>query len=177
MMAALASRIGLRDSLGAEQTDAVLALAETYAEHVNRSVAMRLVIVDDEDSMASFHLNPNSTRQPFIVMDVIRQIRDELGRRGETLDGVLLIGGDAIFPFWRFGNPVASRLLDPDPLVLTDNPYGLCTDPECLRPTVPVGRICDGGSAERLAAAQVARCSDRVSEGRRAQRGGTERST
>jgi hypothetical protein len=50
-------------------------------------------------------------------------------------------------------NPVFDRRLDPDAQVLSDNPYGAIDDSldEWLAPSIPIGRICDGGSAATFA--------------------------
>lgn len=150
MFVALTSTYGLRSRLGQPASGDLVERLEVYAELASDRTPMRVAVLDDDDSMAFFGLRSTLDTQAFVVRELIRLIQDELQRRGDRLDGVLLVGGDDVFPFWRFTNPVADRLLDPDPIVLSDNPYGLCEDVESLRPTVPVGRLCDGGSADAL---------------------------
>jgi hypothetical protein len=58
-------------------------------------------------------------------------------------DGILLVGGDDIEPFFRLSNPVRDRSVDPDLFVLSDAPYGMADGME-----IPVGRIPDGGPEE-----------------------------
>jgi hypothetical protein len=140
MFVALASTAALTDPFRSDGPSAI-ADVEAYVASVNARTTMRVAVLDDGDSMRFFGLPPTQDRQPVTIRDVIQRIRDELARRGDALDGIFLLGGDDVFPFWQFGNPVADRLLDPDPIVLSDNPYGLCADPESLVPTVPVGRL------------------------------------
>jgi hypothetical protein len=70
---------------------------------------------------------------------------------------VLLFGGDRVFPVFRFANPVVDRALDPDPIVLSDNPYSVLTPTagtfNWLLPSFPVGRIPDCGRTDLFAAA------------------------
>jgi hypothetical protein len=62
---------------------------------------------------------------------------------------VLLAGGDSVLPFFSLSNPVQDRSVDPDDLVLSDNPYGALSDSleEQLAPSLPVGRLPFSGSA------------------------------
>jgi hypothetical protein len=65
----------------------------------------------------------------------------------DSLTGVLIIGGDNVIPFYPIPNPVKDSAIDPDPVVYTDNPYGLdrAFDLQAsLNPTFAVGRICAG---------------------------------
>jgi len=60
---------------------------------------------------------------------------------------ILILGDHRIFPYFEVPNPVQDRI-DPDPNVLTDNPYGSggSQNPgDWLRPDLlPVGRIAAG---------------------------------
>jgi hypothetical protein len=62
---------------------------------------------------------------------------------------ILILGDDRVFPYFRAPNPVQDRI-DPDPYVLTDNPYGArgSQNPnDWLQPDLlPVGRIAAGVS-------------------------------
>lgn len=150
MFICVTSRTGLAERLGAGADVEILPRLDTYVDLASMMRPMRLVMLDDDDSMRVFGLAATFDRQPFTVREIIRHIRTRLEGEGESLDGVFIIGGDEVIPFWRFANPVVDRLLDPDPIVLSDNPYGLADGLEPLSPDVAVGRLCDGGSMESL---------------------------
>src|SRR5262245_38338087 len=106
--------------LASAPDERTVALADRYVDAVRLRVTARLVALEDAESMGHFGLAPTQDRQGIAVQRVIAAIRDDLSGRGDRLDGVVLLGDDTVFPFWRFGNPVPSRVLDPDPVVLSD---------------------------------------------------------
>jgi Peptidase family C25 len=64
-------------------------------------------------------------------------------------DSVVIVGDQRVFPSFQVPNPVSDRSIDPDPWVLTDNPFGEIgsTPPaESVQPVVVVGRIAAGVS-------------------------------
>ena len=142
-------------ALGESAWPTLLPLLEDYRIAAkSQSVTMALLVLDDAASMAEFGFDPLFTTQPDAIREVVRRLARSLDLRAESTE-VLLIGGDAILPMFRLPNPVSDRTLDPDSLVLSDNPYGSIEDTldALLAPRLPVGRICDGGSVDSFTAA------------------------
>src|SRR5262245_61535164 len=97
----------LDDAAAGQPGDTTRELLSAYIAGVNARTPMRLVELDNQLSMDFFGLRAVADSQPLTVIRVIEGIRDDLHRHGDPLDGVLLVGGDEAFPFWRFGNPVS----------------------------------------------------------------------
>jgi hypothetical protein len=99
----------------------------------------RVVAVDDPADMQAMKL-PVATAVP---ADIPRAIREAYRLYPTLAQSVLLAGGSSILPFFSLTNPVNDRSTDPDPNVLSDNPYGALADtlPEFLAPSLPVGRL------------------------------------
>jgi hypothetical protein len=97
----------------------------------------RVVAVDDPADMQAMKLPPATD----VPTDILRAIRAANRLYPTLAQSVLLAGGSSILPFFSFTNPVTDRSTDPDPNVLSDNPYGTLADSELLAPSLPVGRL------------------------------------
>ena len=127
------------------------AVLESQAIHSAR------VYVDDPTSLSSFHpsglslserrLAPVDADDPGAVKRLLDALENELIASGQTLESVLILGGDTIVPFHRLDNPTYSPGWDPDTKVLSDNPYA-SGDDEVLIPERAVGRMPDGRSSD-----------------------------
>ena len=112
----------------------------------------RVIFPDDIPSMARWSLEPMPLSGGVAVRVALRRISKTLGK---APSGILIVGGDEVIPFYRLPNPVRNRFVDPDPEVLTDNPYGLGPEDtfdhrlESLRaPKIPVGRLPDASPVD-----------------------------
>ena len=74
--------------------------------------------------------------------EAIRNYISDVEKRTETVDFLLLVGGDEVIPFFRLGNPCE----DADERVLSDNPYS-SRDDNYIVPERSCSRIPDNGSA------------------------------
>lgn len=99
----------------------------------------RVVAVDDPADMQAMKL-PTATGDPVGIQRVIREAYQLYPTIAQS---ILLAGGSSILPFFSLTNPVEDRSTDPDPAVLSDNPYGALADTlqEFLAPSLPVGRL------------------------------------
>ncbi len=148
MIALLTSRLAMAERMGGQFLDTMREWVTRYTElQAARGRTTGYVAIDDDSAMSAFGLAVAGDRQPSTYVSVVKDVASACRARGETLDAVLILGGDDIVPFWRLANPVRDRNIDPDEAVLSDNPYGLCGDDTNMAPRIPVGRICDSGSA------------------------------
>ncbi len=104
----------------------------------------KVLALDDPEELRSWGLNVASS--PDQIKSAIRTLAVQIP---SVVDSVLLVGGGPVVPFFSFQNPVTDRNVDPDPVVLTDNPYGSAADvlEEYLAPSLPVGRLAVRDSA------------------------------
>lgn len=98
-----------------------------------------LLYVDDPDlapARAAFKLRPAVPTDPWEVKLALSDLDAALGKQGEMIGAVLIIGGPQIIPFHHLPNPVD----DDDALVVSDNPYAT-RDENYFIPEWPVGRL------------------------------------
>ncbi|MFQ6058519.1 MAG: C25 family cysteine peptidase [Anaerolineae bacterium] len=147
-------------------------LQEYRAVLRNKNLDSALVYVDDPASLSPFNpsglsgsaepsgrasgrglteapsgqsLAPVDAEDPTAIKGLLDALENALIASGQTLDSVLILGGDEIIPFHRLPNPSYSPGWDPDEEVPSDNPYA-STDDEYLIPERAVGRMPDGRS-------------------------------
>ena len=121
----------------------------------------RLAILDDAASMSRYGGPASDTSPPSLCAALARVVNIELpaktpGGNASENDGILILGGNEIFPFFNAPNPVTDPI-DTDVFVPTDSPYGArgsMNEDDWLNPAIPVGRICCGAgdSADSLCA-------------------------
>ncbi len=99
-------------------------------------IASEAILVDDAGSLAPFGLGPVSSCEAISIKRLLDGLADVLDLRGFQLTSVLIVGGDAIIPFYRLPNPTE----DPDAEVPTDAPYACHNDGELI-PDRLVGRM------------------------------------
>jgi hypothetical protein len=121
---------------GAEGAASVIGALDRYAARTGSILA----VLDDRRAMARLGLEFVPASAVGAITSVIRQARNTF-----SVDGLVLVGGDHIVPYWQLANPVVNRRVDPDPIVLSDSPYGATVDSldAYLAPDLPVGRIPD----------------------------------
>jgi len=91
---------------------------------------------DDPASLKPFRLTPVDPGNAWQVKLRLTDLDRALGRRGEMIGAVLIVGGDRVIPFHKLPNPTD----DDDEAVASDSPYGTA-DENYLAPEWPVGRL------------------------------------
>ena len=99
-----------------------------------------VVFVDDPGSMAQHELSPVWSTDPTEIKRAIDDLDRVVSRDGKGVDGILIIGGDDIVPFFHLPNPAD----DDDSFVLSDSPYAIASGGSVYAPEIPVGRLPDG---------------------------------
>jgi hypothetical protein len=136
MMLAVTVRGNLEGRYGSQGYQQIRTALESYADEADA----RLVALDDAEDMTAMNLPAATGADAGTLLLSLRAVRSKLS----SVDSILLVGGDAVVPHWRMTNPV-DRGVDPDPNVLSDNPYGTDADSleQYLAPPLAVGRLTD----------------------------------
>lgn len=144
----MSSQEKLKDKYGADGLAQLEAKLEEYRAVLgNKTIHSALVYVDAPASLSPFNLAPVDAEDPGAIKGLLDALGNALIASGQTLDSVLILGGDTIVPFHQLDNPSYSPGWDPDEKVLSDNPYA-STDDEYLIPERAVGRMPDGKSKD-----------------------------
>lgn len=114
--------------------DAILALVETVRRH--RGWSAYRIYLDDPQSLKSFRIPPAEPLNAWQLKLRLADLDRALGRRGEMIAALLIVGGARIVPFHTLPNPTD----DDDDVVPSDNPYA-STDENYFAPEWAVGRL------------------------------------
>jgi len=95
-----------------------------------------LVDVDGRESLQPLGLSPADASNAWQVKTLITDLDGALGKKGEMIGALLIVGGHEVIPFHLLPNPTD----DGDPDVPSDNPYA-SRDENYFVPEWPVGRI------------------------------------
>jgi tetratricopeptide (TPR) repeat protein len=95
-----------------------------------------LADVDDNENLKTFGLTAVDPSNAWQVKTLIAGIDAAIGKNGEMIGAMLIVGGDEVIPFHLLPNPTD----DDDPDVPSDNPYAT-RDENYFVPEWPVGRI------------------------------------
>ncbi len=91
---------------------------------------------DDASCTAQFGLTPANPRDPWKIKLALAELDAALGKRGERIGALLIVGGDPVVPFHRLPNPTD----DSDGEIPSDSPYA-SLDANYFVPEWPVGRL------------------------------------
>lgn len=94
---------------------------------------------DLPESAGALGLQPLSAFDPWSLKLALADLDQALGKKGEMIGALLIVGGPEIVPFHNLPNPVD----DPDGEVASDNPYA-SRDQNYFIPEWPVGRLPGG---------------------------------
>jgi len=131
--------------------DEMKRLASTISR--KRGWGARVFIPDDPLSIKELGIKPPRPGDAWELKLALADLDAELGRKGEMIGALLIVGGPEIVPFHRLPNP----LDDPDIDVPSDNPYAT-RDENYFIPEWPVGRLPGGSDADpRLLVAALRR--------------------
>jgi hypothetical protein len=89
--------------------------------------------------MSAYDLNPVSPEDPWSLKLTLLDLDSYLGKKGEMIGALLIVGGPEIVPYHNLPNPVD----DVDLEVPSDNPYAT-RDENYFVPEWPVGRLPGG---------------------------------
>ncbi len=95
-----------------------------------------LVDVDDNENLKTFGLSAVDPANAWQVKTLIGGVDTAIGKKGEMIGALQIVGGDEVIPFHLLPNPTD----DDDPDVPSDNPYA-SRDENYFVPEWPVGRI------------------------------------
>ena len=132
------SKQGLENQYGVESLklidDALQALASKTRQMQGWNA--HIIYVDDSLSADQFGLPPAIYNDPWAIKKFFTDMDIALGKNGERIGALLIVGGDTVIPFHLLPNPID----DFDTQVPSDNPYA-CGDENYFVPTWAVGRI------------------------------------
>ena len=135
------TRQGLVNHYGNQPADALDREMKNLVEVISSEPDWRAILVyaDDPDSMSIYGLSPAESNDPWSLKLALVDLDSSLGKKGQMIGAVLIVGGPEIVPFHKLPNPVD----DMDDDVPSDNPY--CTrDENYFIPEWPVGRLPGG---------------------------------
>jgi tetratricopeptide (TPR) repeat protein len=102
-----------------------------------------VVYPDDPVNMVSYGLTTLESIDPWKIKTMLVELDSFLGKKGEMIGSLLIVGGDEIVPFHQLPNPTD----DMDEVVKSDNPYA-ATDGNYFVQEWPVGRIPDEAGSD-----------------------------
>ena len=91
---------------------------------------------DDATQMATLGLKPTLATDAWKIKLSLAELDEALGKQGEMIGALLIVGGPEIIPFHKLPNPTYDSDLD----VPSDNPYSTI-DENYFIPQWPVGRL------------------------------------
>jgi hypothetical protein len=131
----ITSSAQLRAAYGRPGEGRVLAaIARLIAARAARGVASQLALIDE--GLADLGI-AGVAPEPAAIAAQVAQVAQALGRAGDRLESLLIVGGPAIMPFNMAANPT---YYDGDAAVPSDCLYA-ARNPFALLPEWPVGRI------------------------------------
>jgi hypothetical protein len=98
--------------------------------------AATVFLPDLPASAAAFRLEPTAATDPWKLKLALVDLDKALGKKGQMIGALLIVGGPEIVPFHNLPNPVD----DPDTEVPSDNPY-TTRDENYFIPEWPAGRL------------------------------------
>jgi tetratricopeptide (TPR) repeat protein len=98
-----------------------------------------LFFADDPAHTRPLKITPSRSGDPWELKLILADLDEALGKRGERIGALLIVGGPEVVPFHHLPNPVDDQDVD----VPSDNPYATC-DENYFIPEWPVGRLPGG---------------------------------
>ncbi len=159
------TRLGLQTQYGAGALPALDQEMQQLAKAIRRRRfgyhhwGAQVIYTDVPENTTSYGLSPAPHNDPWRIKLFLTDLDQALGKRGEKIGALLIVGGPEVVPFHLLPNPVE----DDDHAVPSDNPYA-SRDENYFAPEWPVGRLPGGHGSDpqflraalRAAAAQHA---------------------
>ena len=135
---ALATKKGLINKYGEKSAAVINDEIKTLTDMLNLKSGWRSIAFypDDINCMRMFELDAVIEIDPWKIKLALVDLDKYLGKKGQMIGCVLIIGGAEIIPFHALPNPTD----DKDSEVLSDNPYSTL-DGNYFVPEWPVGRL------------------------------------
>lgn len=111
-----------------------------------RNWGAKVIYADDEKCMSEFGLASSQAEDPWSLKLALIDIDKVLGKKGQMIGAVLIVGGPQVVPYHKLPNPVD----DFDFEVASDNPYST-RDENYFIPEWPIGRLPDGNENDASA--------------------------
>ncbi len=139
------ARRGLENKYGAQTAALLDEQMKLLVEAVRRRHDWGAILFygDDPVSTAAFKVKPVKADDPWGLKLTLADLDDSLGKRGEMIGALLIVGGPEVVPFHHLPNPVD----DTDADVPSDNPYAT-RDENYFIPEWPVGRVPGGNGSD-----------------------------
>ena len=138
----LTTRLGLQTQFGVEALPILdqemqrLAAAVRHRQFGYHHWGAQVIYVDVPQDTAAFGLQSAPHNDPWRIKLFLNDLDQALGKRGERIGALLIVGGPEVVPFHLLPNPVE----DDDHEVPSDNPYA-SRDENYFAPEWPVGRL------------------------------------
>lgn len=132
------SKSGLTEQYGPQTASVMDSELRRLAAAVGKRQGWQAMVFypDDPACAGQYGLLPADPRDPWKLKHALVDLDAALGKRGEMIGAVLIVGGDSVVPFHRLPNPAD----DSDLEVVSDSPYAT-VDANYFVPEWPVGRL------------------------------------
>lgn len=139
------TRKGLEKKYGTETTEIIIEEMKEacHAVRLKPGWGAITLLADDPQSMAQMGLKPTLPNDPWGLKLALKDLDQELGKKGLMIGALLIVGGPEVVPFHQLPNPVE----DIDADVPSDNPYATI-DENYFIPEWPVGRLPGGAGSD-----------------------------
>jgi hypothetical protein len=134
----LTTKAGLIEQYGESNTQVILEGINNVAASLhNRKGWSNLVFIPDDLAVCGkYGITPVDAIDPWKIKLALADLDAALGKKGQMIGCVLIVGGDRVVPFHNLPNPTD----DADTVVPSDNPYG-SLDKNYYVADWPVGRL------------------------------------
>jgi hypothetical protein len=134
----LSSRTRISQTFGESEFKHIDEAIERLCSAVRRRGGWRAykLYIDDPQTLKPFSLSPVDPANAWQIKLRLADLDAAMGRRGEMIGALLIVGGHRIIPYHMLPNPVD----DDDDAIPSDNPYTI-TDDNYLAPEWPLGRL------------------------------------
>lgn len=137
----LTTRKGLENQYGSQTGFILDELMKQVVEAIRKKQGWNALIfyVDDPACTTTFGIKPAPYNDPWKIKLAVADLDKALGKRGEMIGALLIVGGPEIVPFHHLPNPTD----DADTEIASDNPYATLDDNYFI-PEWPIGRLPGG---------------------------------
>lgn len=137
----LTTKKGLENQYGSQTGFILDELLKQLAEAIRKKQGWNAVLfyVDDAACTTTFGIKPAPYNDPWKIKLAVADLDKALGKRGEMIGALLIVGGPEIVPFHHLPNPTD----DVDTEIASDNPYATLDDNYFI-PEWSVGRLPGG---------------------------------
>jgi hypothetical protein len=134
----LSTRKGLENQYGIQSAQVIISEMQKLAASIQKRNGWGsfVFLPDDLEISGRYGVTPVDSIDPWKIKLALGDLDKALGKKGEMIGSVLIVGGDKVVPFHKLPNPTE----DDDTEVPSDNPYGTL-DTNYFVSDWPVGRL------------------------------------